>query len=356
MNLRQNLMAVLHREEPEHIPWFLYNELIGRGSLERELRDMGLGIIHAYTPLYKVEYPHVRIEDKEVGSILHRTIHTPKGTVSMKIRTGLKRGTGGRWIVEHMARDVSDYKVIKFIVEDTVYSPDYELFLQLERDIGGDGVVAAGVDPTPLTKLWVDYVGLERLSIDLYKHPRELDDLVQTISQKQEEAYRIIAESPAELVWCGDQIGGGIIASPKIFKKYYLPALQRYADTLHAKHKIFSVHMDGSLKSLKDHIREVNADIVEAFTPPPMGNLTLKEARETWGDKFVIWTNFPESVFYHGPQEVRKQTIRLLREAAPGDRVVMGMTEDMPPDLVEEGLRTVTKTIRRYGRYPISPI
>jgi hypothetical protein len=113
--------------------------------------------------------------------------------------------------------------------------------------------------------------------------------------------------------------------------------------------------MDGpSLKSIKDQIKETDVDIVEAFTPPPMGNLSLKEAREAWGDKFIIWVNFPETVFYYEPQELRKHVIRFLRETAPGDRVVMGITEDMPPDLMEEGLRTFTKTNKRYGKYPVS--
>jgi len=354
MNVRDNLMAVIHHEKPESVPWFLYSDLVGRGFLERELRNMGLGIIYAWTRVYKVECPNVKIEDTEVGNILHRSFHTPIGTVSMKIRTGLKRGTGGRWVMEHMIKDVSDYKVVKFIVEDTVYRPDFDLFYELERDVGRDGVVAAGTDPTPLTKLWVDYIGLERLSIHLYRHPQELDDLVQTVGQKQEEANRIVADSPAELVWCGDQVGGGIIADPRIFKKYYLPAFDKYAEILHAKRKMFAVHMDGPyLKGLKDYVKEANVDIVEAFTPPPMGNLSLEEARKAWGDKFVIWVNIPEIVFHYGPQELRKHTIRLLREAAPGDRVVIGMTEDMPPDLMEEGLRTITKTIRRYGKYPV---
>jgi len=357
MNTKDNLLAVLHHEKPERVPWIIYSELVGRGSLDRELRNMGMGIIYAWTPVYKVECPNVRIEDNEVGSILHRTLHTPLGEVSMRIRTGLRRGTGGRWIVEHMIKDVSDYSVVKFIVEDTVYRPDYDLFLELERDIGQDGVVAAGIDPTPLTKIWVDYMGLERLSVDLYRHPQELNDLVQTIGQKQEEAYRIVADSPAQLVWCGDQIGGGIIASPKIFRRYYLPAFERFGGILHAKNKMFAVHMDGPyMKSLKDHIKEANVDIVEAFTPPPMGNLALEEAREAWGDRFVIWVNFPETIFYYGPQELRKQTVRLLEEAVPGDRVVIGMTEDMPPNLMEEGLRTITRTIKRRGKYPISPI
>jgi len=45
-------------------------------------------------------------------------------------------------------------------------------------------------------------------------------------------------------------------------------------------------------------VKECSFDIFEAFTPPPVGNFTLKDARDAWGEKVTIWINFPESIFY----------------------------------------------------------
>ena len=64
--------------------------------------------------------------------------------------------------------------------------------------------------------------------------------------------------------------------------------------------------MDGKLKCLKSLIAKIPIDVVEAFTSPPMGDLTLAEARAAWKDK-VIGLNFPESVILEGLDAVKKQ-------------------------------------------------
>ena len=44
-------------------------------------------------------------------------------------------------------------------------------------------------------------------------------------------------------------------------------------------------------------------------------------------------------------ETVRETTQRLLREAAPGDRFILGVTEDIPPDRWQENMLAVSKAI-----------
>ncbi len=351
MNIRDRIMAALHREKPDRIPWVIYAGLsLHAGALERRLRNKGLGL-RVTSTVCTVERPNVRVEERREGNILHRTYRTPVGSVSTKHRTGLPTGTGGSWCMEHMIKDVADYDVVKFMVEDTVYTPDYEPFLNAEHDLGGDGVVAVGTGATPLLAALKNYMGYRRFAVDLYRHPTEFNDLIGVLDRDQEKLYRIVAESPAEVVWCGENLNG-VIISPRLFEKHCLPAYAKYAGVVHAKGKLYMVHMDGRLRCLKDLIRRADVDVVEAFTPPPMGDLSLEEARAAWGDKFALWLNFPATVYYYGASEVEKHVIGLLREAAPGEGFIMGVTEDIPPNLVEMGLRTITETMAKYGRNP----
>lgn len=353
MNVRENIMSVLHRKKPEYVPFAPYRSIVRISpSAEERLKKMGMGILYAWIPVCKVEYPNVRVEEKKVENIVHRVYHTPVGSMSMRIRTGLRPEAGENWIVEYPFKEPSDYKIIRFIEEDAVYKPSYDYFIELDKKVGDDGILTANADPTPFSKLWVHYMGLERLCKEYYRNREKIEDLVHVMAERQEEAYRIIADSPAEFVWCGDQITS-LVISPKIFREYYMPILERFANILHAKNKMLSVHMDGLLRRLRDDIATMNIDIVEAFTPPPMGDLSLKEARETWGDKFIIWVNFPETILHHGVGAIEKHTINLLREIAPGDGVVIGMTEDAPVDLLEEAFTTITKILTTHGRYPI---
>jgi uroporphyrinogen-III decarboxylase len=353
MNIRENIMAVLHRKKPEYIPFAPYRSIARISpSAEERLRKMGMGILYAWIPVYKVEYPNVHVEERLVGNILYRIYRTPVGSMSMRIRTGLRPEAGGNWIIEYPFKESSDYKIIRFVEEDAVYKPDYEYFVELDRKIGDSGILTANADPTPFSKLWVQYMGLEKLCKEFYRNREKIEDLIHVMAMRQEEAYRIIADSPAEFVWCGDQITS-LVMSPKIFEKYYIPLLERYARILHSKNKMLSVHMDGLLKRLKDSIATMSIDIVEAFTPPPMGDLPIKEAKESWNDKFIIWINFPETILHHGVKVIEEYTIKLLKEMAPGDGFVIGMTEDAPVELLEDAFTVIIKTLKSYGRYPI---
>lgn len=67
-------------------------------------------------------------------------------------------------------------------------------------------------------------------------------------------------------------------------------------------------------------------NIVEAFTPPPVGDLYLAEARRCWGKDITIWINFPESVFYDGYDRTKQYTIDLLR-SDPCPNKLLSLTE-----------------------------
>jgi len=52
-----------------------------------------------------------------------------------------------------------------------------------------------------------------------------------------------------------------------------------------------------------------------------------------------------------------KCTMDILKEVAPGDGFILSVTEDIPyrepHDLLEQTLRTITKVMWKYGKYPI---
>ncbi|RLI34710.1 hypothetical protein DRO55_06150, partial [Candidatus Bathyarchaeota archaeon] len=120
----------------------------------------------------------------------------------------------------------------------------------------------------------------------------------------------------------------------------------------HKAGKILENHLDGRLSSLKHLIAKTDLDVIEAFTPPPMGDLPLSEAREIWRDK-IISLNFPESIFVRGYEATRSYMLNLLREAAPGDRLMITITEDIPPEHRWTGLSAITDVLWERGRYPL---
>jgi hypothetical protein len=311
---------------------------------------MGLGL-KVSAPIWRVEMPHVRVEMRNLGNIIYTTFHTPVGSVSMKQKIGLQEGAGSSWIIEHPIKDLSDFEVIEFMAEDTRYIPDYKPFLDVERNLGNDGIVFVWAGRSPIQELQIELMGYKVFAIALHKYPKEFERLIRVLERRADERYRIIAESPVEVVNGTDNINS-VIVSPRLYERYIIPFYSRQHQLLHKHDKILEDHMDGNLMALKNLIAKTDLDVIEAFTPPPMGDLSLEEAKISWREK-IISLNFPESVFLEGPNVIQKHILSLLREAAPGDRFILSITEDIPARYRETGLLAVTNVWRKYGKYPI---
>lgn len=350
MNIKERAMAAYHGEAPDRIPWLIYDMLFPRGYMERQLRNMGLGL-KVPICLWKEEMPNVRLETKTDGNIVTKTYHTPLGDATRKERIGLREGAGSFWVVEHLIKDVADFEIIEFMTEDTVYTPDYERFYEAQRNLGDDGLVFVWAGRSPIQEMQVELMGCETFAKALYKHPKEFESLRRALEKRTDERYRIIAGSPVEIVNGTDNISSETV-SPKLFEKYVIPFYKKQFQLLSKKGKILEDHMDGKLKCLKDLIAKTDLHVVEAVTPPPMGDLFLAEARAAWNGK-AISTNFPESVFLEGPEAVKKETLKILSDVAPGDRFIFTVTEDILAEQRWNGLLGMAEVMEKHASYPL---
>ena len=132
------------------------------------------------------------------------------------------------------------------------------------------------------------------------------------------------------------------------FVNYCVPVYEMLGRYISGTDKKLAVHMDGRLASLKNAISDAEFDIIEAFTPPPMGDVSLKEARQIWRDK-AMWINFTSSVHIESPEAIEAHTRQLLEEAGSKRGFAMGITEDAPVAALEKSLGIISRVLREYG-------
>lgn len=349
MTIKERIYTALRGQMPDRVPWTIYRGLLPENETSRKLRSLGLGLVLNHG-CYTANTPNVQVEDKQEGEYHVRTYHTPSGNLSQKTRT--EPGYGSSWTKEHLIKKPSDYEILKFIIEDAVYEPNYQSFIEATSNVGEDGIVMTSVKRMPFQRLWIQFAGIERLSIDLHENRSAVESVLETMMEKDREIWDIVADSPAEFVWCPDNITG-VVTGPELFERYHAPYYREVADVMHSKDKRVVVHMDGMMKSLVEPVSKLNIDVIEAFTPPPDGDLSLASARSAWKDR-VIWINFPSSVHIAKPQQIQGTTKRLLSQAVPGDRFLVGVTENIPSTAWEQSLSVITETINRYGICPLS--
>jgi len=224
------------------------------------------------------------------------------------------------------------------------------------RDVGRDAIVRfEGVEPS--YDATAAYFSLEDWAQMQHEHPGEFRRLLAAAERQMQRFMPLVIEAPAEFVSLGSLNG---IYGPRQYEQYTLPFYEKYVPEAKAAGKIVTLHAHNSnLSVFVDLVKRTGVPVVEAFTPPPVGDLSLAEAREAWGPEVVIWVNFPETLFWLGKQETYDYTVDLLKQDKDSGRLVIGMTEmgsygvtdDESERVFKEGMRAIMDAIDDHGVY-----
>ncbi len=166
--------------------------------------------------------------------------------------------------------------------------------------------------------------GIERFVYAQQDNPREFNALLEAIERRNQRVLPVLLDSPADVVCIGDVNGH---YGPRTYRERIVPWYQEYVPKLHARGKLVYNHAHSShLKGYLDDIPRTGLDMVDAFTPPPIGDLKVADARSAWGNDIVIAVNMPESIFLEGRDATYAYT-REIVESDPGGRLIIGFTE-----------------------------
>ncbi|MFB3816596.1 MAG: uroporphyrinogen decarboxylase family protein [Candidatus Methylomirabilales bacterium] len=346
MNPRERILAAMAWEEPDQVPLTVYDWILPRGCAERLLREAGLGLI-VRLPAHRVEHREVEIvtrEYRDAGrALVRRTIRTPVGEVWQTLTPEPAYGTSN-WIQEHFIKGPEDYPVMEFYFRDAVYRDNLDAIREAQRRLGGDGVVMVRVAKAPLQEMLYQLMGYEQFAVDYREERERFDSLHAVMARRYTELYDLAAGTPVEVVQLGDNVSSDVVGRER-FRAYLMPEYRRLRERLAATGKRLAVHMDGRLKSLVEEIAAADLDIVEALTPPPMGDLSLREARERWPGK-ALWINFTSSVHVERPEAIAAHTRQLVAEAGSRRGFAISVTEDAPVEALERSLGVIAAVLR----------
>ncbi len=354
MTKRDGLLATVRKDRADRIPFVQEWPYLPSGEAELEARNMGLGLYYRM-PAYSERRPNVKITRVEVpGGPTRIKYETPAGSVWQPLHArpfmGAMQGVHdykgiGSYVTGGMVKEPGDYEVLKFIAEDAEYVPYYEALVDFKGILGDEGIVVTFKGDVgfhaPYTTLLIDWVGAKRLIVDEFRHPELVEGVLEALSRSQRRFWPYFVDAPADMIMYGDHIDDKFI-SPTTFEKHILPFHNEFVREAHAKGKYTCIHCDGGLNKLKDLIVDLEHDVIHAITPPPVGNLGIREALDLWPDK-VLWVNYEYHVL--GPRALKKHLLALLESIIPGDRVIMDVSTERWVPL--ETLRMFSKIMSR---------
>jgi uroporphyrinogen-III decarboxylase len=221
---------------------------------------------------------------------------------------------------------------------------------------GDNGLPIGGAGFTPIHTLMMDYIGYAECFFHMHDHPHEFGRLLQVMRESTWEAKQLAARSPAEILMIGCN-WSDMITSPPLFRKYFVPDLEKLVDLMHSHGKLATCHVDGDMKRLWQMFAETGVDIAEAVSPAPLCNYTLREAREILGTRMTIWGGIPTPLFTgaYTDQDFDVYVRDIFHAVAPGDHFILAMGDNIPPDGIFERVYRVAQLVKELGDLPIDP-
>lgn len=322
--------------------------------------DRGLGIFRLKGMPYRAELAGVEREVKKEGNATFVTYHTPLGSISCKIlytEEMRRAGVSITWISEHVIKDPQDYKIVGYIFKNIKVIPDYENYLEFQRQVGDKGFAAARglAAASPMQQIMRDFLDATQFYLEMYDHPQEMRQLGEDLEPYYDQLFQVLANSPAEVVFHGSNFDE-MITYPPFFRNYIMPYLQRLADMLHARGKLLICHCDGENQGLLDLIAESGMDIAEAICPQPMTKVTISEVKKSFKGKVTIFGGVPSVALLEqsmSDEEFERFMKNLFREIVPGDRFILGISDTTPPDAKFERLFRITEMVQGWGKLPM---
>jgi len=226
-----------------------------------------------------------------------------------------------------------------------------EIIYKVKSYLGDDGITSIWV-PAGAFNAAAGLVDLDLLySVFLVDKPFFEKLMIFTL-ERTSPFIEATCDSGVDTISVGGNVPGGFLGS-KIYEEYVLPYEKKYIELAHSRGVKTIYHNCGQIMALVNSYKELGSDVVEPFSPPPLGDGDLREAKKRSDGKFVIIGNVDQvNVLKDGSEElVRKITEETIRIGKPGGKFILQNADYLEYGTPLENVKAYIETALEYAAY-----
>lgn len=328
-----------HRPLPAPYTGMRLSELYRALGVSNRTYDYGRCFVAHEDPAVRTERRDLSPGDYEVAW------HTPVGSQ----RAVYRRVPDSPWheplkwpITEEREMRVAAWRAFR-----RTWTWDRRAFDELNAEWKGLGAPTMFICRTAVQQLFVEDMGVENGTYAVMDWEAARDEYFDALEVTFDRLIDVINASPINVINFGDNIHSSTL-SPEWFVRFLMPRYQKRCEKLHRAGKFVSSHWDGNVKPLLPYARECGLDGIEAITPLPQGDVTLKEVRAALGDMFLLdgipAVYFNDTYPLETLTDCAKECIDLF---AP--RLILGASDEVSSEGNIERVRAVTRVVDDYN-------
>lgn len=206
-----------------------------------------------------------------------------------------------------------------------------------------------------------DFRGTENFLMDLTENPEFALALLERITTSLAGLLRLVMQTAGSyfdmIELPGDDYAGNnnLIISPRMFRRFISPCIQRLVTTIKEINPNIKVmlHSDGAIASLIPELIALGIDVLHPLEPLPATNLA--EIKNQFNKQISFLGGIDISHAMPGTQEdVRQEVATRIRQLAAGGGYILAPSNHLQADIPPENVVTLFETALKLGRYPIT--
>ena len=248
-------------------------------------------------------------------------------------------------------RDRETLQLMTAFFEDTDVTVDKNRLSKAQArvdKIGENGFTFMSIGESPLMVFVEWLAGIEQAHYLLADYPKEVEKLFDAIHRTLLKKAALMAQySPTDVLYMVENTSTTLI-SPAQYRRYCLPHITAYGETVHRYGRKLFLHMCGKLRRLLPDLATLPAEAFEAFTAPPLGSTTLLDGRTHCPDTCLVGGT--HAMLWARPAEEIITEIEASLDALPHHRgIVVTSAGVMPPLCPPETIKTVCEWVQSYS-------
>ena len=237
---------------------------------------------------------------------------------------------GNKRIVKFPVENVKDLKVLTNLTINKRYVFVKEIFKESDKKLGNRGAPTIFLSSSGFTDLIKFYAGLLNTYYLLYDYPKEVEEYLDACDERDERMIEEVLKSDCRIFNLGDHATNEF-TPPPILEKYLLPRWQKIGEIMKKNNRFVHSHWDGNSKLILKYIKVSNLSGIEALTPFPQCDMTLKDIKEAVGNDFVVLDLIPAIFFLpqYKTEFVLDFTKKVIELFYP--KLILGVSDELPP-------------------------
>jgi hypothetical protein len=326
----------------------------------RDVSLRGLGIDNHYDYPYRVELRDLPVHFEQHEGHLKARIETSSGDVTTHLRLTTEMAGGGislPFVEAYAIESPDDFDGVAEVFEHLQVIPTPDSYASFDSRVGHRGIaVARGpIAASPVHLMLHELVAMDRFFYLYADMPDRIHALAERMTPFFDALLDALAASKAEVVFWGANYDQNL-TWPPFFQAEIKPWLRKAADRFHAAGKLLLTHTDGENHALFPLYPGCGFDVAESVCPAPMTRCSLAEIRRQFGREVTVWGGIPSVALLPGTMddgEFQAYLDDLFANLGSGERLIFGVSDNVPPDADLSRLDRIRDRIEAFG--PVNP-